>query len=67
MDVSTISYAYFEEDLELPAPQLDVFAGEFRPLFDLVIPFVPLHLRLRFRSYLNGGRDREMSKKFFQT
>ena len=57
IDVPTISYAYFEEDLELPAPQLDVFAGEFRPLFDLVIPFVPLHLRLRFRSYLNGGRE----------
>ena len=49
-----ISYAYFQEDLEFPIAQLDVLAGELHSLLDLVISFVPLHLRLRFRFNLQG-------------
>ena len=40
------SYTDFQEDLKFGAAQLDVLAGELDPLLDLVIPFVPLHLRL---------------------
>ena len=52
--MTMVSYTYFQEDLEFGTAQLDVLAGELHSLLDLVIPFVPLHLRLGFRSYLGG-------------
>ena len=46
--MTMVSYTYFQEDFEFGTAQLDVLAGELHSLLDLVIPFVPLHLRLRF-------------------